>query len=217
MFRIPIISLVALWVICVFAYFAFVGTPSANDEIAYQNLMGFSDHTKELQVQQEERPTRQTRHQISKQILYKKDCNRMQSRLYSEQSELVYDRLDGKRELIEHFNGLVCTMQEKLINVSKNKDGLEISSFECPPTKQYFRHLNASQAIYSYKSGQLEAEGVEVAHYLIPGDQWPFSFHSFHPLMQGEAQKIQLLLFKEPSLKAQGFQAAFYDREDEGT
>lgn len=128
----------------------------------------------------------------------------MQSRLFSEQSDLIYNPHGEETELVEHFQGVVCAMQENLIKDATGKS-------DSDSDKQYVRSFKAQHAVYSYKTGQMEAEKVKVAHYLIPGLKWTASLDPFHPLLEGEAQKLQLSLFKEPNLKAQGFQAILHE------
>lgn len=211
MFKRQFISLAILWLILAFACFWVFRNPSSDHRMAYQRLMSLSDQAKTDQMKEEMRPTQQTRYQVSKQILYKKDKDRLQSRLFSEGSELIFDPKGDEAELVEHFQGLTCAMQEKLIDTSKNGSNNDSDSPESLQSKQYIRTLKASDAIYSYKTGQLEADVVEVKHYLISGISFPISLDPFHPILQGRAQKLQLSLFKEPNLKAQGFQAIFHE------
>jgi hypothetical protein len=204
MFKKHLLSLTLVWLILVFVCFWKLNILSPEAQMAYQRLMNLSDDAKEEKLQGGAYSfTHQTRDQVSKQILYKKDLHRLQSRLFSDHSELIFDPKGESSELIEHFKELACAMQEKI----------EGSTTSQP--KQYIRYLKAQEAIYSYKTGQLEAEDVEIAHYLIPGLLWPLSFNSFPPLLKGRAQKFQLTIFKEMTIKAQGFQAIFYDWGDE--
>ena len=214
MFKRHLISLVLLWLILVFACFWGFRSFSPDAQIAYQRLMNYSDRFANEQMKEEARHTRQTRDQVSKQILYKKDLHRLQSRLVSEHSELIFDTKGDGAELVEHFKEVACVMQEKFMH-SENKAGKDLTPQIDLELNQYVRSLKAHEAVYTYKTGQLMAEEVEIAHYYIPGILWPFSLDSFHPLFQGRAQKLQFCILKEPNLKAERFQAIFHDLGDE--
>jgi hypothetical protein len=208
MFKKYWIGLTWLWLFLVLGCFGFFYIFSdATKE--YQRLMGESERIKKKHLQEEARTTQQTRYQVSKQILYKKDLHRLQSRLVSESSDLIYSKEKG--ELVERFKGLICAMQEKMIDAS-NHEGDEHSSTQ---PQQMIRQLKAKEAVYYYQSGQLEAEEVEIAHYLLPGYLWLNSFDSFLPLLQGRAHTMQLSLFEGPYLKVQGFQAIFHSWREE--
>lgn len=215
MFKKHIISIAFLWLILACAFFWVFRPFSPEAQLAYQRLVNLNDQAKKEQMADSLPPTQQTREQVSKQIFYKKDMQRLQSRLVSEHSDLIWESKGEGAQLVEHFKGLACAMQEKLMDAAKSEDKENAVPEADLQPKQYMRCLKAQEAVYFYKTGQLQAEKVEVAHYLIPGLLWPFSFDTLDPLFQGRAQKLQLSMFKERNLKAQGFQATFYDWGDE--
>lgn len=192
MFKRYLIGLLSSWGvgICVCVWLLNLFSPQAYE--TYQHLMSLNAQNKKEKGEKERRFVKQTRDQVSKQIFYKKDAQRLQSRLMSESSVLIWDTKGEGAELVEHFNKLSCAMQDKLID---------------DHSQQTIRYVKAQEALYSYKTGQLEAKHVEIAHYLISETLWPVSFDSFQPFFQGQAQKLQLSLLKEPNLKAEGFQA----------
>lgn len=208
MFRRSLIGWGSLWLILALTCFWIFQNISTDAHLAYRHLMNLSEQEKNEEIKGQKSLTQQTRDQVSKQIFYKKNLDRLQSRLTSEHSELIFDLKGEGGELIEHFQGVICTMQEKLMEPSMSE---EKSSDNLLSSKQYVRALQAGKAIYSYKSGQLEADDVKIAHYLIPGTLLPSSLDLFPPLLQGHAEKLQLSFFKELHLNAQGFQAVFYD------
>lgn len=183
--------------ICVWVFY----TPSEEAQKQYRFLMGqFGEAKGKNQV--EARPIQQIRDQVSKQIFYHKDGHRLQCRLTSEHSDLIFQSKENGGELVECFKGIHCLMQEKLIEEPNNL------------LKQSLRFLKAKEAFYFYKSGQLEADGVNIAHYLAPGLTWPSSLDSLTPSFQGEAENIQFSLFnKESALKAHKLQAIFHGWE----
>ena len=198
MFRKQFVCVVLGWLLSVLACFWFLHDSSEEAELAYKSLMSISDQAKEKGAKKDGEPVQQTRYEVGKQMIYTKEGKRMQSRLSSDKSELVFDQHAGKGDFVEHFTRLTCAMQEKPI-----KEG----------HGQHLRLLKALQATYSYKSGRLDAQEVALSDYLIPGEQWPVSLDPFSPFLQGQAEKVHLSLFKEPSLKAEGFQATLYDWE----
>lgn len=212
MFRKHLIGLIFLWIIFVLGCFWLLHSSCSDSKMAYQRLMNYSDQIKKERLQEEVCSTKQTRYQVSKQILYKNELHRLQSRLYSEYSDLTYSKVTG--ELVEHFKDLICVMQEKFIDdSSKEEKNVDVSS--TIGFQQVIRQFKAQEAIYSYRSGQLEAGNVKVVDYLLPGHLWLDSFDAFQPSFEGRAHTIRLSLFKEPHLKAQGFQAIFRDWGEE--
>jgi hypothetical protein len=217
MFKRQLISLTLLWLILVFGVFRLLHTFSPETQIAYQQLMNFSDgiEKEKLEEGKKSSPTQQTRYQVSKQIFYKKEAQRLQSRLASEHSELIFNPKGKEAELVEHFKGLTCAIQEKFMDASNDERMKNADLTDNLLPKQCIRYLKAQEAVYSYKTGQLDAEEVEVAHYLVPGLVWQLSLDPFSPLLLGHAQKLQLSMFKELTLKAQGFRATFFDWGEE--
>lgn len=200
MFKNHFISFVLMWFILVLGGVGFLYTFSSNADMDYQLLVTYGDQIKKERLQDHLRSTQQARHRVSKQILYKRGEDRLQTRLNSAESRLVYSKKDG--EIVEHFKDLACMMQEELIG-SINNEKVEV--------QQTIRQLNAREAVYSYKNGILEANDVDVAHYLLPGHLCPDSLADSHPMIQGKAAELKLSLFQEPSMQAEGFQAVFYD------
>lgn len=198
MFRRQLVSLILIWVLCACGFYFVLhkGVPDA--EISYQLLMDLSDQVKVEESKQHKQPVQQTRYEVSKQMLYTKDNKRLQSRLSSEKSELVFNQQAGRGGLIEHFTGMTCAFQEM-----PRPEG----------DRHHFRQLKARKAIYFYKGGLLEAEDVAVADYLIPGEQWPESFDQFPPFLQGKAKRVDLSLFNETDMNGQGLQANVGEEE----
>jgi hypothetical protein len=205
MFKKHLISLVLVWLLLVLGCIGVLYTSSSDAKIAYQSLMSYSDQVKKERLKENARPTQQARQQVSKQILYKKGEDRLQTRLTSAESDLVYSKKEG--ELVEQFRGLTCIIQDELIDVPKSEE----KGVSAEIAQQMIRQFRAKEAVYSYKSGKLEAKEVEVAHYLLPGSLCPASLEGHQPLVQGKAHGLQLSLFKEPTVQAQGFQAIFHN------
>lgn len=211
MFKKHLISIVLVWLLLVVGCIGLLYRSSSDAGFEYQRLISYSDQAKKERMQENAHSTRQVRQQVSKQILYKKGEDRLQTRLISTESDLVYTKKEG--ELVEQFKELTCITQDELIDVPH--PNLEGEAFSTEIAQQMIRQLKAQEAVYSYKSGKLEAKEVEVAHYLLPGHLCPASLEGHQPLVQGKAQGLQLSLFKEPTVQAQGFQAIFHNWESD--
>lgn len=213
MFKRYLAGWIFVWLLLIAGCIGLLYTDSADSKIAYQQLMNEGDLASR-ESQEKEGPAQQSRQQVSKQILYQKGAHRMQVRLVSDSSDLIYSKKEGK--FVERFKALTCTMQEKLIPiVPPLKESNPPAPLNNESVQQVIRRLKAQEALYSYKSGQLEASEVEIAHYLLPGVLWPDSLDTVAPQLQGKAHFVDLSLFKEPTLKAQGFQAIFHHWGDE--
>ena len=202
MFKRHLRSFAFLWLILVLTSVWILHKPSSSAKEAYKQLMDFSDQAKKEQSEEEIQVTQQTRLQVSKQILYKQDQHRLQSRLISESSELLLSQKGNRTELVERFKDLSFMMQEKIF--------YSLEREEMQP-RQFLHHLKAQEAIYSYRTGQLDASQVEFIRYHLSGHLWPPSFEAATPLMGGNAQHLQLTLSEAPIFRAQGFQATFHD------
>lgn len=200
MFRRQLIGFFLIWLFFVFFSFAIARKGMPHAILAYENLMDMCDRGEKNGEKEEMEPIHQKRYGVTKQFLYTKDHQRLQSRISSLESELIFDPKGAEKDVIENFTQLACTLQEK-----SNQEHA-----------QHIRCLNAEKAVYMYKSGQLEANEVAVAEYLIAGEQWPNKLESFTPFIQGNAQKVHLSLLKEPSFKAHEFEATLYDWESAG-
>lgn len=210
MFKGYLTILILAWLGLVLSCFELL-YPSSESKIAYQRLMNDRDQVKKEYSEEKSRSIQQARDHVSKQILYQRGADRMQCRLVSDSSELVYSKRE--KELVERFQNLTCIMQEKFIHAANQDE----SNRQAPSAvnTQTIRQFKAREALYFYKNGQLEAEEVEVIHYLLPDTLWPTSLDHLSPLFQGKAHTMHLSLFKEPTLKAQGFQAVFHHGGDE--
>lgn len=213
MFKRYLVSWIFVWLLLVCGCVGLLYTSSSDSKIAYQRLMNEDHQDSHASTQEKGGALQQARNNVSKQILYQKGSQRTEVRLASDSSDLIYSKKDGK--FVERFNSMICTMQEKAIPAPDSKESNSPTPMVSDSTQQVIRQLKAKEAFYSYKSGRLEANEVEIAHFLLPGTLWPQSLDQVTPLLQGKAKSVDLSLFKEPTLKAQGFQAIFHHWEDE--
>ena len=112
--------------------------------------------------EEETKAKRQARSFVSKQIIFQKGADRMQSRLESLSSNLIYSKQEG--ELVEHFQDLTCNIQDNIHSLAK-EDLFPISP---PASGSIIKQFKAKEAVYSYKTGLLEARHVEIFHFLLP-------------------------------------------------
>lgn len=194
MFKKSVTYFIIGWFVVVFIGILFIYKPSSS---ALENYAKWGDNGNQIKNEFSDldlKMTQQIRHQVSKQVIYNKDSQRMQSRFASNHSNLVFESHNGQMELIENFQGLSGCLQENL-NSSNEEEELH-----------HFRRFQAKEGVYYYKNGELIAENVEMSHYNLSTTNWPYSFDSFAPSFQGKAQKIQLSIYNDSLFKAHDFQ-----------
>ncbi len=195
MFKRQIFIGISLWVFLLFVYIQLFYYPSPAALQAYQDLMQRKERSKQKEeTPQEKRCLQQAREQISKQLVFMQDEQRVQLRLLGDHSDLIFNQEGKEQELIEYFRPLTCLMQEKLIHVSDEP-------------KQYMRRLKAEGGIYSYQTGELKANQVQFTRYLLPGHSWPSLSENSPSLLEGEAKEMEWVLYKNknPCFKAHDF------------
>jgi hypothetical protein len=211
MFNRYLIIAVFLWLIVAIGSAWMVFFTFSHAEAKYSDLMAVSDQHKKKQSIKPDGETRQTRTHVSKQIILNRGTYRDQSRLASEKSELVLHNRGEGVELIEYFEDINCIQQEKLFLANQGGSSEEDGG----KSEQLVRQLAAQEAIYSYRTGLLEAKDVEFTRFLCPGNAWPGGDDFQLPLMRGKASTIAIKLSEEPTFKAEGFHATFHDWWDE--
>lgn len=170
--------------------------PSTRISEKYRQMMTDQRLSKE-QVLTEQAPViQQKRWNVSKQILYNQNQQRLQTRLKSKESELQLCRSKGKMSVEEHFQSLTCEMQEKIYKRGSQKE-------------QLIRSLAADNGVYSYATGQLQAMDVLISRSLTTGNSWRPE-NDKQLLFQGQAKKVQFSVLGEPSFKAQGLKASLF-------
>lgn len=210
MYKKQIVIGVFIWISILFIYIQlfYYSSPAALQ--AYQNLMQLKETNKQKNSpNKEKRSIRQQREQISKQLLFMQDHQRVQLRLLSDHSELIFNQEGKEQEVKEYFKNLACLMQEKLVYVSDQGEELEQKErhrMDSQP-KQYIRHLQAEKGVYFYQTGKLKANQVQFTHYLLPGHSWPALSDNCPSLLKGEVKEMEWILYKNnnPSFKAHDF------------
>ena len=206
MYKKQLITFAFIWILIVSGSCALLYFSLNDSEKRYQELIRLTDHDKSASSVLNEGVTGQKREFVSKQILYKKGEERLQAYLKSDLSDLIYSKNSG--ELVEYFKGLNCIMQDALI---ETHNGKENGLFPNNEVQQKVRQLKACDALYSYKTGKVEAKEAEIFHFFLPGNQCPHLLNPDGASFQGKATHLQFLLMKEPCLEGQGFEAVFHD------
>jgi hypothetical protein len=200
-----------IWLTVVLLGVYFFQSFTQEDEKAYQQLMEHSDGIKTNQSSSSYN-AHQQRFNIKKHLLLTEEDNRLQFLLHSSHSELVFNQCEDKTEIVEHFQGVKCWMQEALIYTLA--DGQELKhpiNKECMP-QQYMRYMEAETATYHYKTKELIAEQVELSRYIIPGHFFTQSFKTIKPFMHGTAKRANFFLSNQHKLfKAYEFQGTLQD------
>lgn len=115
MFKKEAILSVLLWMITVCVCFGLILKYSPGAEETYHQLI---DHKKE-NINEHSLPSEQKRYEVTKQILYTKGGKRLQSRLASEKSDLIFNHKDGKREIVENFTGLKGSFENSKLKATQ--------------------------------------------------------------------------------------------------
>lgn len=129
--------------------------------------------------------TQQRRHNVSKQMLTYRGDHRLETRLSSDQSELIIDRHFDKGDIVEHFLNVSCISQEEL-----------------KENAQQIRKINAIAASYHYRSGILHAKNAAFSRYKLPGRVFIEPRAQDIPFMTGNAHSIELSIKEGSRFKA---------------
>lgn len=197
MFRIYLIGMCAAWLGVAGIGFYFLSHPSDMDHQAYRALVEARRQPKKGMTGQGLLAS-QVREGPTKQVFYTKESNRLQSRLSSHRSQLRLDsREGGALELVEDFEGLTFIGQQ------------------CHPAnvQPSIGRLTAEKATYTYRTGRLEAEQVQVAHYRLSIGVWPTSWADMYPFMRARANALRLSLFEGATWEASGFEVILSGEE----
>jgi hypothetical protein len=212
MFKKKTLYFFVLWLVLIAGTVWILRKPHSSDYLNYQKLLDQSDNPihkeakKIIAVQQK-------RNDVTKQAFFLKDQKRLQWRLKSISSELIFGENEGFVELVEYFKDVSCAFQQKLsLQMPKNSPlGVKIPINHQPPL-QALQCLIARQAVYHYKSQKLIVENAWITRYWLPDEKWNDQFQSLPPFMKGAAEKIEVLFSKEaPSFKARGWKATIQE------
>jgi hypothetical protein len=173
-------------------------TPESHEEyLDIANRSRLSEEQDDVQ----QSPLQQKRKSVSKQALYSRNGKRMQARLSSSESELIYCRREG--ELVENFKELECIFQEFCSSDRENV------------SNHVVRKIKANRGSYSYRKGKLFAEDASLAEYFPEENEWPSIDNLSSPQLEGRAAKICLSFMGEYSLNPEEFQTSLFEWEGE--
>ena len=174
---------------------------------------------------------RQQRVGVRKDILFTEKDGRIQLKLLSAATELVFDQNEEKLQIVENMNDVRCYMQEELFyllpdgrEVKKAKDGMFVlrDKDEVVETEekllqpmQIVRVLDAALASYTYSTDLFVARHANVSRYLLPGHTFTGEVDKGKLMMSGIAQVVEFSLGGESlNFKAYHLKAKFYPLEN---
>lgn len=198
-FRKAIVFSLTLLIASIAATSLFLSEPSERARNGYAKLMRLQTGKKEKTNENAE----QKRTNVSKQLLYNQNQQRLQTRLKSDQSFLTFQQTSKGVDLIEEFDGLQGEIQEK-------------KGMGPEHNERCFQFLKSEKGTYSYHTGILEATDVALTRCLIKEEPWPELANQLpSPLFKGQAKTVHLSLIKGPCLKIQGLKASLFEWDDE--
>jgi hypothetical protein len=216
-FFFPILMFCLIWIGGMGAtLYLFIKT-SNEDEQDYQVLMQQTDQDKGFLPSYQ---AHQQRLNVSKHLFLVENHQRLHFWLQSKHSELVFDQQDHKMEILEHFKGLKCLMQEKFLSLLPNGEEVKVEKsengdskfFGSPVLHYYMRHLEAESGTYHYKTKELVGKNVKLFRYLVPGINLIYFAPGLKPLMSGRAKQVNFFLSNENrTFKAQEFEGTLQD------
>ncbi len=196
MFLKHVIFAISAWCIGVGAITYYIYDSLPQGKIAYESLL--RNHTrKDVKVQNCQYCN--LRRGVSKQMLYTKDNNRLQWRLNSNNSNLIFSPNLSCDKLVERFEQATFTVQEQLMGDSQSNSA-----------KQLVLQGTADSAFYSYQTNQLEACNVHLARHIITGYNWPNIALMHTPYMLGSTRKMFFSLTNQPHFKAEQLQSSLF-------
>jgi len=207
------ITTLAVLSIAFLVFTIFSMNPKDGDVEEYRNIMQKSQAKSHQGLKREPFVATQHRIGVRKDIFYEESGQRLQMRVDSDKSNLVYHHLGDKTEIVEELVNLRCYMQEELYytlpdkreviatkegryrlrNGSSNNESswIEVQQKTLQPM-QKVRYIEAEKADFKMTADSLVANQAEVYQYKIPGhslDEWD---PEIGPLMKGIADKIEV-------------------------
>ena len=116
MFRKYLIGALSVWGIAAWLIFLHLSSTSFQAKQDYQALIQLGKQGQTIKAQRQSKETKQKRFQVSKQYLFQQEHQRLQWRLTSQNSELVFlPKRPHQGGLLENFENIHLIMQEKWI------------------------------------------------------------------------------------------------------
>jgi hypothetical protein len=211
------------------AYLFFtIGRYGLEDQIAYQKLIN-GDQEKELY--NASYTSRQHREGLQKDVFFVEKQQLLHLRLYSEKSEIVFERQKGQTEVIENMDKVTCCIQEELFFIlpdgreALKQDGRLLIRGEKPQDAdswvrldspgilpmQKIMVLEADHASYFYKRDLFSAENVDVSRYVAKGHALDEADEALKPLSSGKAGRVEFSMAgKGLNFKADKFKGTLF-------
>jgi hypothetical protein len=163
--------------ICLFLAALLIGISicrvTEKDQDAYQDLLESSTLAKQPLISY----SRQAREGVLKEIWYQSK-EPLYIRIESDDSELFFFHQEGRIEIVEQLEKVVCLMQEELF-------------FEKGKPMQHIRYMEAKHANYNYTTQLFIGEEAKLWKYCLEGHEPVTSVEGLIPIMSGTADSIE--------------------------
>lgn len=175
---------------------------------------------------------KQKRVKVQKDVMYYQGESRLHICLKAKEAQMVLDRQEESSELVEHMNGVTCSMQEEvfyelpdgreavmhsdgrlLLKNANPENDESFVAFDLAQAKpmQIIRFMEADKASYFYQFDLFKASDVTITRFVAPGHQLQESWKDKKIMMKGVADSVHFSLngkdlnFKATKLKATMF------------
>ncbi|MCC5832402.1 MAG: hypothetical protein JJU12_05095 [Chlamydiales bacterium] len=143
--------------------------------------------------------SQQTREGVLKEIWYQ-EKDPLYIRIESADSELFFFHREGRIEVVEELESVVCLMQEELF-------------YEEDKPMQHIRYMEAKRASYNYNTQLFVSEEAKLWKYRLQGHDPVLSVEGETPLMSGTADRVEFT-FRGKQLDFQAHRLkAIFNRE----
>ena len=204
------LSAICLLVLSFIATYQLVVSPKGTDRASYQQLLANTDphHT------YTSNSATQKGVGMQKELWVPRNQKRIQLLLTSEASELLFEQVDGRSELVERLHGVTCYLQEELLFLLP--DGQLISGAEEEHTLpvQIIQCIQAQDATYYYTNDQLVAKDASVSRYVLPGHALSSSQEGQKLLFSGEMALLLISAKNQTQFSAYQFNASVNSLEN---
>lgn len=206
----PTVVAVTLLLFCsLLGYLIFsLGHYTEEDIASYQKLVRGDQEYNQMHI------SRQQRMGLKKDIFFREKDQSLQLHIESQKADLILERQEGKLEVVEQLNDVICLLQEELLFVLPDGRETHFSSDGKGIPVQKLVRLEANEASYFYKNEMFVAENVKVMRYLAAGHSLEEASAKMELLSDGLAKKVEFSLSGSGlKFNAEQFKAKFYGQQ----
>jgi len=233
MFRSTIVTLSILVLLAATGLIVHMSDVEQTDRDEYQKLVESSSPEVTAEASQTY-VSKQRRINVEKNIWFTEETQRLQFRLTSKESELIFTHSDQQTEVVEQLYDAHFYMQEELYYILPDAreatiqpngrlliryaDASQAESWvdlDLPNLRpmQRLRYLEADVITYDYKSSLFVANHATLLRYTTEGHQLPKELDDSNLIMAGKAESIEFSLARrELKFRAHHLKATFYSR-----